>query len=525
MKGFTQSQFPIPNAFRALISAILAASLIACARLPTNYERHSSEVITDTASTQLAQSFKSDFAKQKDLSGFYPLIEGSDALIARISSIRAAQKSLDVQYYIWHDDLTGHILLNELMLAADRGVRVRLLLDDLNQSKLYELLAVLEAHPNIEIRMTNPLANRFFRFLDVVRFDQIQRRMHNKALVADNILGIIGGRNVGDEYFTASDDMNFSDFDVWCAGPIVSEFSKQFDLYWNNEHSIPISALHQDIDATPEKLQAARKELQEVQQNAKNGPFGFSLKESDLSKKFQAHQLVWYWAKSRAIFDSPKKLDEDKAHANKPLEQKLEPLIEGAKHELIVVSSYYIPGDDGIKEMAANVARGVKTTVLTNSLASNDVVGAFAGYMDYRKPLIQAGVELYELQPKAHMAGVRKRIGSSGARTGLHGKMYIKDRSAILIGSMNLDPRSLKYNSEMGVVIYSPVLAKMMAENLNRDLPTIAYRLTLDKDSGEIRWHTLQDGKPVVLESEPEVGFWLKLAVHVLDWILPENLL
>jgi putative cardiolipin synthase len=516
----------IETCIRFLLPVLFPFLLAACSKLPENYPREMTTVKTDTADTRLASNFKKDFAAHGKQSAFYPLIEGNDALIARISSVRAADKTLDVQYYIWHDDLSGRVLLHELMLAADRGVRVRLLLDDLNQGKLNEILTILDTHPNLEVRMTNPLANRSLRFLDVLRFEQIQRRMHNKGLIADNLVGIVGGRNVGDEYFTASKDMNFSDFDVWCAGPIVSEFSKQFDLYWNHELSIPIAVLNKDLQKTPSDLANSRESLRRDYENAKASPFAFSLRESDLSRKFYHQELGWYWAEGRAIYDSPKKLDDEQANKAKPLQQKLEPLISGATQELIVVSSYFIPGKDGVQDLIANTAKGVKTVVLTNSLASNDVVGAFAGYMDYRKPLVKGGVELYELKPRAQMEGVRKKIvASSGSRTGLHGKLYIKDRKTILIGSMNLDPRSLKYNSEMGVVIESPALAAKVAENLTRQLPLISYHLVVDKDSDDLRWHVTENGQPLVFDHEPEVDLWLRVAVQVLDFVLPEKLL
>jgi putative cardiolipin synthase len=511
---------------KAFLLALPMALLISCChRLPTDYPRKDSTALQNTSGTRLANSFAADFKSHAQVSAFYPLMEGKDALIARIATIRAADKTLDVQYYIWHDDLTGNILLHELMQAADRGVRVRLLLDDLNEAKLNETLTILDSHPNIEVRMSNPLMNRTLRFLDLWRFTQIQRRMHNKALIADNVVAIVGGRNVGDEYFSASKEMNFGDFDVWSAGPVTAEISKEFDLYWNNKIAVPVNILNEDVQVTPAKLTALKDSLKRDFESAKTGDFSYSVLRSDLERNFEAHKLVWYWAPSRAIFDSPKKLDDEKAEQTKSLKQKMNPLLDGAKRELVIVSSYYVPGDAGVQELAEKVAEGVKTTVFTNSLASNDVIGAFAGYRDYRKKLIKAGVALYELKPDANMTGVRKKLIGSGSRTGLHGKFYIKDRKEILIGSMNLDPRSLKYNTEMGIVIDSPELAAKVAGMLESQLPSISYHLTLDKNEA-LRWVALQkDQQPIVFESEPEVSFWTKLGVETLDLIVPEDLL
>jgi putative cardiolipin synthase len=319
--------------------------------------------------------------------------------------------------------------------------------------------------------------------------------------------------------------MNFGDFDVWSAGPVTAEISKEFDLYWNNKIAVPVNILNEDVQVTPAKLTALKASLKSDFESAKTGDFSYSVLRSELERNFETHKLVWYWAPSRAIFDSPKKLDDEKAEQAKPLKQKMNPLLDGAKHELMIVSSYYVPGDAGVQELAEKVAEGVKTTVFTNSLASNDVIGAFAGYRDYRKKLIKAGVALYELKPDANMTGVRKKLIGSGSRTGLHGKFYIKDRKEILIGSMNLDPRSLKYNTEMGIVIASPELAAKVADMLESQLPSISYHLTLDKNEA-LRWVALQkDQPPIIFESEPEVSFWTKLGVETLDLVVPEDLL
>ncbi len=214
-------------------------------------------------------------------SGFYPLQEGPDAYLARLMSIRKAERSIDSQYYIWHDDLVGKMLMHEILKAADRGVRVRLLLDDLNIGQYQDMLLILDSHPMIEVRMFNPFSYRYTRILDVFRFSQLNRRMHNKSLIADNQVAIIGGRNIGNEYFTASEEENFGDFDVWCFGPVVQESSKSFDLYWNNRLSVPVSILHKRTLAENE-LSGLRKSLEESEKEFADSVYAKDLKDSDL---------------------------------------------------------------------------------------------------------------------------------------------------------------------------------------------------------------------------------------------------
>lgn len=456
-------------------------------------------------------------------SGFYPLYDGFDAFNARIESIRRATVSIDVQYYIWHDDLVGRLIWLELLRAANRGVRVRVLLDDLNIGQYEERLRELATHPHIEIRMFNPLYNRTLKILELLRFATVNRRMHNKSLVVDNTVAIVGGRNIGDEYFTASTESNFGDFDLWCFGVVVTDISRSFDSYWNHRLSQPIEKIYpQDPEVTAEDLYGA---LLRHEQAEGTQEYLREAHEGQLYKRLHNDSLHLVWGKAQVIVDSPDKIEGKDSKKSRLNAMTALPIY--SHKEIFIVSPYFIPGKKGLKYFARKVKSGVEVKVFTNSLESNDVPLVFAGYSKYRKELLQSGVELWEMRPRLKRQlsedNTRKTVSiSSGARLGLHGKVYIFDQELVLIGSMNLDPRSVELNSELGVLVKSAELASQIQASIERGLEEMAYHVVLN-DQKQLEWHDVGDGE--VYYKEPEASTWKKIKTFFLSLFVPESLL
>jgi putative cardiolipin synthase len=509
---------------RGLIVALLALIFSGCASLPGNVDRNESHALQDTETTSLGQQSHAALQTHPDQSGFRPLKSGVDALLARIVLADAAQRSLDVQYYIWHDDLTGRIFANALLRAADRGVRVRILLDDVGARANDQVLLSLDSHPNIEIRLFNPIASRSFRGLGMLAdFSRANRRMHNKAFVADNQAAILGGRNIGDEYFEASSEVAFGDLDVLTVGPVVGEVSKSFDQFWNAPSSYPITTLV-DQNAGGENLTALRAELAAYIKANRDSPYvthaGSRLVEEAASGRYH-----FYWGKAYLLYDDPAKI----SRAPDITEGHLLPQFSGIgtqiHQELLIISPYFIPGDQGVAWLRGLVDRGVRVTVLTNSLAATDVGAVHSGYQRYREALLEGGVVLYELKPEAVQQAKtgKKTKGVGSSRASLHAKSFVFDRRAVFIGSLNLDPRSIQLNTEIGVVCESAPLAEDIAGALEKNLDSIAWRLervTDNSGSAHIEWVETRAEGERRYSSEPEVSAMRRFSVWFLG-LLP----
>jgi putative cardiolipin synthase len=509
---------------RGLIVATLALMLGGCASLPANVARDESHALQDTTTTTLGRMSHDALQTHPGQSGFRPLKSGVDALLARIVLAEAAQRSLDVQYYIWHDDLTGRIFANALLRAADRGVRVRVLLDDVGAQANDAVLLGLDSHPSIEIRLFNPVASRSFRGLGMLTdFSRVNRRMHNKAFVADNQAAILGGRNIGDEYFEASSEVAFGDLDVLTVGPVVNEVSNAFDQFWNAPSAYPIAALLGRSDGS-ESLPALRAELAAYIEANRDSPY-VTHAGSRLAEEAKSGHYVFYWGKAHLLYDDPAKI----SRASDATEGHLLPQFSGiglqTRQELLIISPYFIPGEAGVAWLRGLVANGVRVTVLTNSLAATDVGAVHSGYQRYREALLEGGVVLYELKPGAmRLANTEKKTKSYGSsRASLHAKSFVFDRSAVFIGSLNLDPRSIQLNTEIGVVCESAPLAEFIAGPLERNLDTIAWRLERVVDpsgSARIEWvETSAEGERRYTE-EPEVSAMRRFSVWFLG-LLP----
>lgn len=497
----------------------LALTAAGCSTFPMDYQRQPSEALSDTKHTRLGRNLAPLWVEHPGKSGFLPLGNGLDAFVARLAMAEAAERTLDVQYYLFHDDATGRLLAAYLMQAADRGVRVRLLLDDMDMAGRDKGLAAIAHHPNIEIRLFNPFPSRTMRFVNFVsHFGIVTRRMHNKSFTADNTVTIVGGRNIGDEYFDAADGMNFGDLDVLAVGPIVREVSIAFDRYWNSELALPVGALH--VDPDPALIARAREGLTGEIDRLPGTAYGRRLRESALAQRLEAGAIELHWASSRLLYDLPEKVRNAPEDRSNRIGPEIVDLMAAVSEDLIIISAYFVPGKEGTALLRSLVERGRRVTVLTNSLAATDVPVVHGGYARYRLALLEGGVELYEMRPTLHEGPAReKRLGASQAS--LHAKTLVFDRESILVGSMNLDPRSNLLNTEMGILIESPDLSELVAQWREDGLPGVAWRVALEEVEADhfpfarerrLVWIGEEEGQVVRrYDQEPGAGLWGRL--------------
>ncbi|KWI36932.1 phospholipase [Burkholderia ubonensis] len=498
---------------RALAVCTLLSLVAACATHPsaTTLERTVSHALPADAATPLRDALAAPVAARPGESGFRLLADGAAALQMRIALARAATRTLDMQYYIATEDTTGKLLLGAALYAADRGVRVRMLVDDLNFRDIDRVMAALNTHPNIEIRVFNPFGasqrdvmQRTTIFF--TRIDRFTRRMHNKAMIADNQVAIVGGRNLGDEYFSASPTLQFRDLDVLAAGPVTHDISASFDAYWASGSSYPLRVLnHQTFD--PKELDAMRDELRaHWRENAE--PYNAKpLNATPLAQQIARGELGLVWAPAEFEADAPDKVAQPTDGYVSPPMRRLAELIRAAQHEFLAFSPYFVPHDAGVKILGDTTARGVRVAILTNSLAATDAVAVQAGYGPYRVPLLRHGVELYEYKARPG----RPRLLGSRSRASLHAKAYVIDRKILVIGSMNLDPRSTHLNTELALVIHSPALAQQVATIFARATqPDESYRVQLAALSGpgasELTWTGTDEGVLRTYHVDPYAG-------------------
>ncbi|KWI89860.1 phospholipase [Burkholderia ubonensis] len=498
---------------RALAVCTLLSLVAACATHPsaTTLERTVSHALPADAATPLRDALAAPVAARPGESGFRLLADGAAALQMRIALARAATRTLDMQYYIATEDTTGKLLLGAALYAADRGVRVRMLVDDLNFRDIDRVMAALNTHPNIEIRVFNPFGasqrdvmQRTAIFF--TRIDRFTRRMHNKAMIADNQIAIVGGRNLGDEYFSASPTLQFRDLDVLAAGPVTHDISASFDAYWASGSSYPLRVLnHQTFD--PKELDAMRDELRaHWRENAE--PYNAKpLNAMPLAQQIARGELGLVWAPAEFEADAPDKVAQPTDGYVSPPMRRLAELIRAAQQEFLAFSPYFVPHDAGVKILGDTTARGVRVAILTNSLAATDAVAVQAGYGPYRVPLLRHGVELYEYKARPG----RPRLLGSRSRASLHAKAYVIDRKILVIGSMNLDPRSTHLNTELALVIHSPALAQQVATIFARATqPDESYRVQLAALSGpgasELTWTGTDEGVLRTYHVDPYAG-------------------
>jgi putative cardiolipin synthase len=508
-----------------LLAGVVVLALAACSSLPENVQRPESRALTDTGETLLAKQIEPLTAAHPGESGFLVISDGVEAFGARLRIVNMGQRSIDAQYYIWHNDLTGNVLYNHLLAAADRGVRVRILLDDLDASGKDDILQKIDAHPNVEVRLYNPFSNRSFKTDFITDTDRVNHRMHTKTLTVDNQVTIFGGRNIGDEYFSASEEVGFGDMDAMAVGPIVNEVSDQFDLFWNSEWVYPVSAFPRDEPITEQDMQAFRQQAEQLRVEAQASEYAQIILDSEASDTYSMAEVDFSWSDWFLAYDLPSNAAGGEITAETNLAPRLKQGMDAATTEILIVSPYFVPGAEFTQYLIGRVADGVKVKVLTNSLASNDVGMVHAGYMRYREDLLAGGVEVYEFRA-LHNTELEEELGRNkidSQKASLHAKFFGFDRRYLFVGSFNLDARSAVWNTELGAYFEAPEQATEMSEVFDDGIMQFAYRLSLDED-GELTWITLdENGEEVTVDQEPDTSFWQRFNTRILSPLVPEK--
>lgn len=457
-------------------------------------------------------------------SGIALLQHGPAALLARAVLAGLATRSIDVQYYIYEDDLTGLLLTQKLLDAADRGVRVRVLLDDNGQGDREFALKTLASHPNVSVRVFNPFRARvgWLRPLELlVDFRRLHRRMHNKIFAVDGITGIFGGRNIGDNYFDAHRSTNFSDFDVFVAGKLIVEATASFEAYWSHRLAVPAEDLTSK-QVSEADLAEARRYLRERLDRLPEFNERYARALEQLQAYIRDPEETLTWARAEFVADAPEKLVPDSG-AGSPVLDRLTELWGGARSEVLIESAYFVPTKVGARFMAGRAQQGVRTRLLTNSLAATDVPPVHAGYAKYRRRLLKAGVEIHEFQRQAAHRSADLRLASGSSDASLHSKVMVFDREVTWVGSFNLDPRSAQLNTELAIVIHDEAIAQRAAAMVERDLqPDRAWRLALEpRKSGGlgIVWYGERDGQELRLTGEPDATLGQRATVNVLKLV------
>lgn len=492
----------------ALVFLTIVIMLTGCATtLPKDVQRTPSTAFADHETTPTGRLFDKKAQQHPGKSGFTIISKGRRAFTGRIAMTAIAEKTIDLQYYIWEADTTGRILALRLIEAADRGVRVRILLDDHTLEGRDPGIAAMDAHPNIEIRVFNPFAHRGWRLFGFLTdFDRINHRMHNKLVVMDNALAIVGERNIGDHYFGVEPDTNFRDLDVAVAGPIVREFSRVFDYFWNGDWSYPIAALVEQPYTEADLSEAVATAREKI--NKEKYPYPLDEDVQKLVGQLGEIRDRMIWAPGRVVWDNPYLIEEGEKvdDIQEAIYRKLETLDE----ELLVESAYFVARERRIEMVKKLVEKGVRVRILTNSLASTDVVAAHGGYASGRKQLIENGAELYELRPDAVSKTVTEKryFGRGRSRAALHTKAIVFERKDVFIGSFNWDPRAGEINTEVAFYVKNEELARRVIAYMDEGvLPENSYRVLLD-DDGDLVWITEKDGQEVRYTMEPESTFW-----------------
>ena len=512
--------------------AVAAVALVTgCASVRYDVPRPPSHAIDHPEETFLGRTFASQLAASSGQSGFHLLVSGQDAFLARAALAESAERTLDLQYYIVSEDATATLLLYRALRAARRGVRVRLLIDDMYAAGRDFDLATLAAHPNVQVRVFNPFLHRgplgIFRLLEYFGDStRLNRRMHNKLWIVDNAAAVIGGRNLGDAYFAAHGESDFADLDVLAAGPVVAEVSRSFDEYWNSEWAVPIQAFLGEPPGAGQ-LDLVFSEMAARAERFRESEYARTLRATDLGRLVRSGQFPLIPARATALYDAPAKPQAKDAEQPGHIFSVLRNTIESAQQEVILISPYFIPSERGMGVLCALARRGVRVSVLTNSLASTDVPVVHAGYARYRPRLLACGVALHELRSSATRSGGARLGLSSGAS--LHTKAVVVDRKVVLVGSMNLDPRSRLSNSEISVLIESAVLGEQLG-TLFEDATALdqAFRVELTEPGNEhapLAWTGREEGNVVRYTSEPLASLWRRIVSGLLGALAPEELL
>lgn len=544
----------LPALARWLCTLVLALTATACASLPQDVQRRPSQAFSDWQSTPLGKTVARS-APDPAMSGFHLVSSGEDAYGTLITLADRATRSLDLQYYIVAADESSREILRRVRAAAERGVRVRVLVDDLNSDGKDPAFLRFARHRNIEVRYFNPFPAG--RFSKVTRFltsltdaRRVNRRMHNKAFIADNAIGMTGGRNIGNAYFLRAPDTNFLDLDVVVAGKAVRELSAAFDEYWNSEFAFPVESIaregpapgpagtapgaesaEQKPGSAPEAAlvdDAAERQAEDrrLQERGLTAPRRIDPAASYLARQLARHdgRIALEWARASVLVDDPSKVSPRKLpDSDDTLADELARMLRAARQEVILISPYFVPGERGVQWLSELTARRVRVRILTNSLAATDAPIVHVGYKRYREDLLRAGIELHEL--KVRLNRPQKAVGDFGSsEASLHVKAAVVDRTALFVGSMNFDPRSLTQNTETGIIVRNARLAGEVAQLFTGAIGENSWRLRLAED-GSLRWVGGDGPQAEVLDSEPDTSWKQRFWLDLLGPFTPEELL
>lgn len=493
-------------------------------------QQNSQTTNTKTDSTDLVAAISEQNEIHPDLSGYHPIVTGANAFASRSILTSMATRNIDAQYYIWHNDQAGQLLLKELWDAAERGVIVRLLLDDFNNSaKFDQHLLRFASHPNIAVRIINPLMYRKFQTLNFVTgLPRINRRMHNKSMTFDKQITIIGGRNIGDEYLSNDKNSQFADLDVLLIGKVVADIDNSFASYWSAPISFDIQTLATlDKGETTDFLEGLDKLRADEKNNSKSSldVYKTAIEDSSIDSDLIYKRVPFRWTDMQFLSDDVGKLTKT-VPANTNLVHQLRTLLGSPTKRLTIISSYFVPTKDGVNTLVELAEAGIDIKILTNSFDATDVTAVHSGYSQWRPSLLRAGVKIYELKSTASEEKRENKLwkARSQSSTSLHAKTFAVDDYQVFIGSYNVDPRSANINTEMGVIINDEELAKQLHSALSDELLGQAYEVKL-LENGSLQWHTVEAGEKVVYDSEPRVDIsdhvWLAIMSWLpIDWLL-----
>ena len=486
---------------------LFALGLVAgCASIDFDYPKSETFALTDTGDTTLGRGIAEYVAQHpEEQSGFYPVYDGIDSLALRLLMAERAERSIDAQYFLIHGDLVGNVFVNVLLRAANRGVRVRFLVDDINAKGYDAGFAVLDSHENFELRIFNPFAHRKARALDVTSLSRVTRRMHNKSMTVDNQMTLIGGRNIADEYFGARKDATFGDLDVLAIGSIVPKVSAMFDSYWNHRAALPMSALAAVPENAEEALATLDEKVAKSLEEVDASEYADAVRSSILDY-VQTDASAFIWAEYDLVYDSPDKANPDTNEDADSIVVEMRASIGDVQEELFVITPYFVLLKDNIEGFQKLRDRNVEITVITNSLASNNHSVSHSGYAPNRKKLLEMGVNLHELRANASIPADESK-GVQDAKRTLHAKAFSVDRKKVFIGSFNWNQRSINLDTELGVIIHSPEIATDLVERVTARLPEDSFQVFLN-EKNDLRWRGYDNGQEVILTKEPQTGFW-----------------
>lgn len=511
---------------------LMALALAACTPPRPGLVKYPSRALAPATNSSGARYVHAEVSRHGGQSGFRLLTRSNNALLSRISLADHAKNSIDLQYYIFNNDATGRLLAQRLLLAADRGVRVRLLVDDISVGDSLNMFDALDTHPNIEVRRFNPFATRKPSMLSkatqfLLDGRRLNRRMHNKSFIVDGNVAIVGGRNIGNDYFDANEATNFRDLDLIAIGPVVKQASRAFDEYWNCDAAYPVTAYGKHADHYD--LAQLRNDLAHDARTFAQSDYAQEILDENFNGATADRRGKWFWGHATLVADQPEKIEATEDQPDLRIGPDIRAMTDSAQHSVRLISPYFIPGDSGTGYLSSLAQRGIDVKVLTNSLASNDEPAVYTGYSRYRRPLLESGVHLYELQPAAGAPQPASAGGKSSGVT-LHAKAIVVDDRKVFIGSMNMDARSKLLNTEMGIIVDSAPLAEAVTRFFDvATLPSSAYQVVLIPQgaphAGDLQWKASEDGEPVTFDHDPDATIQRRAEVQLLKLLPIEGLL